>query len=824
MPTLKNKCLRAMEGLRDELRDFRRELAETPGAAGQLFRSLFHTSEGFLRTLGPAGEEIADGLVRVSRRSNRRAATGQQRVSDALRGMNVTSRERAAKAMNGRVSMAELSPEEQAAARRMSEVMDQDLRAAQLLEVQRHGVGRTRPIRGSGKPFPQVLNARGREVMDELREQGAASARARWVAQRMVDDGRFETIEEALDELLRFREQQMRGVNPYFERERVELPEELLEWDPAKVLPGLLERNARFLEGVREWGNDHEILSRLIGRVRREFSPGAARVVDDFFKTEFGVEGIVPEWSQKFFGTMNNWQTLSKLSGIFSWLLNYGQRFANTADLPVSAHWRAMKAAPPVAREWMRHTDEVIREVERSGAIRASNPLIELSDEAPLEFITRQAIRPFLAVARGNEFKSAIINKYALDANIERLIELNGDRGTLKRMMDSMRHLAIDPEGVVRRRLERSGLDMSPDEAAELIASGGRLTEAQYAAVMQKAVESEQFALNLITKPIWWSNNPALRLAWKFKTFGIRQTEFIWERAVKEFAYGNFMPAARFAAAFALMGEVYHVSRDLITGSDKSVTSAIVNQDPEDRDPTDIAMRIIGNMTQQGFFGLLADLGWGLAQWAGGPAMSTVQNLGRLAQDVAWDPTSIQQIQLAVRDFAREEVVPLDQVSQLLSQAEARLRGQGDRVAQYHRFRNQAFEFVRQQEAGGVPGRVQQTVQRALSGTESFQRGERSVRYRYISQALTAGDVDNATEYMVGLLENADDRAERGAIVDGIMASAQSQSPMGPIPGDLTREFLESLPEDRAEELRTLQQRWMRDFGTALREAVNRTR
>jgi len=827
MSPVKSKCIRAAERLREAFQDLERSVAgdpENPFVTASKF--FFRRSDDFLRSLGPAGEELASRVTSTVRRAQRRSATQAQQVRDAVKGFSRQERIDAMLFVNGRRTADEVSAKAREAAEKIRTILDRDLKAAQLLDFQRR-VGAARlDIRGSGKPFPQRPNRAGRKVIDEIRTQGNQSARVRAVADRMVEEGRFDTVEEALEELGRFRNDDLRGTNRYFESDRIELPEDLVVWDPLEVLPGQLEKNALTLEGVREFGLNHEDMDRIIGRIEREFSTGIANLVKQSMQLGFGVQGIVPEFSQQILGALGNYQTVSKLSGLFSPLLNFGQRFTNTAFMPLSAQVRALREVPPVFRRWMTESQNLIREIERSGAIRVDNPLIELTDAAPLSSIARKAITPFLAVARGNEIKSALVARFALEADIEKLVELRADNGKFKRMFESIRSLSVDPEGAVRRRIKKSGLDMTPDEAADLVMRGGQLSEAQFAGVMQTAVEDTQFALNLMTQPVWWQQMPALRLMWKFKNFGVRQTGFVWERVFKEAVYGNFAPMVKFAAAATIFGELTNFTRDAVTGSDRSITSLVTRRSADQLTTEEVAVRAFGAFLQQGGIGMMADLTFGVTDWIGGPMAGTTRNLLRLAQDGAHGVMNLDpdQIGLALREFGTRDVVLPRQVNQTFNQIASVFEEERVDRTDYFRFRQEGFRFVRDQEAGGLPGRVGQEVIRAFSGRPNFPRTERTLRFQYARQAVTNGDLDQAEEYMTELLGQAKDREEFGRILDGLRGSAASGSPLGAVPGRLERDFLTQLTPERRERLLELERRWLRNFNTAIRNAVQATR
>lgn len=813
------RCIRLAKGLRSSIADFLQGPINSLEDVTNIGRQLFSRSIDFIRRQGPVGDEIAGQVEEAVRRAQRRAAIQKQEIGDVLKGVSKADRIEIGRFLSGR--RPRLPDELRGKAETLREILDRDLEAAQFFGFKRTlKNGKKVPIEGSGNPFPQRPNARGKKILDLAHSRGAASGRVKATLERMVEEGRYPDEDAALAALREFRDGQMRATNGYLERQRVELPEEFVEFDPAAVLDGVVEKNAYTLEGARLWGQNFDGLNALLGKLELEAGKSQARIVEDHLKTGFGVQSAVPKYHQRIAGALSNWETNSKLSGLFSPLLNFGQRFTATADAPILVQIRALAELPPGVAPWFRNARRIRRSIEQSGAVTGRNPLLELSKQSRIgEAVSRTILAPFFSVARGNEFHSAYVARLSIEHDINQLIRLQGRESTIGRMWDSLRTLSVDPEGAVSRRIERAGLD--PQQAAELVASGERLSPAQFAEVMQRAVENDQFALNLLTTPIWWQNSPWLRLAFKFKTFGVRQTQFLYERIAKEAMLGNVAPMVKFVAITTLLGEGYHIARDLVEGKDRSALLNALNQDPEKRDTEAIAARLAGDFVAQGGAGLLADLSWGIEGWVFGPAGSSLANVRDMVAHVNQDP---RQTGLAIQELLKREIVPLRQSQGLLRQAEEKIRGQTDRFISYHQVRQAGFEFKDNLETDSPSERMTAAIDRALTGTPRFPTTPRSLRYRYAADAITAQDVDEAAEYLTGIFSLGTTPKEIDRLARGAEGSMRSRAPLGNLNEAERDQFLRTMPPSRRQEVRRLRREWIRDYEKAIARARRQAR
>lgn len=816
---VKQSCIRILHGLANEAEDAKVAARDIGRSLDITTSYLFRRGVSFIRRLGPAGEELARQTEQVFRPAQRRFGEQTSTVNKALAGLTTAEREQAAKLADG-IKIPNASAKVRAAGKVMKDRLDMDMRAAGAVGLTRSAGSAQLPISGSGRAFPTMLNRDGRRIVRLAAEKGGTNPRVKAFLERLVREGRYPDEATALGALQAFHDYQLRGTNAYFERIRFDFPPEFREWDPRVVLPETFRRNALTIEGVKRWGVDFEGLRPIFGEIRKQGGPkfGAklSETSERFIQAQFGVSGLVPPWNADLANSLSNWETVSKLSGFFSPILQIGQRYVNTIDAPISAVLKANRDLPPVINAWLRGSDAVKREIERSGAISGFNALTEFArgDRTLGQRLTRTILTPFMAAARGNEYASALVARYALEADVAALARMTGNQSRLTAAMNMIRYGALDPKGVLKRRIARRGVD--PDQLAKKWARGQKLTDDEFFTVMQKAVEDEQFALNMITEPVWWHTQPWLRLAWKFKTFGIRQTEFLVEHVVKEARYGNMAPALKIIAFGAIMGEVYHLSKDLLTGRDESVTSLLMNRDPSKRTQQEVAARVISNFVAQGGLGMIADLSFGIGQYVGGPALSTAQNAMELATHIVHDPA---QAALAVRNMAEREIVVLPQAQKLIDQAQERLAAKDERARDYQYLRDAVREFRLAKESVGLRAQLKSKVLNAFQGPVSYETTEKTLRYRYAARAITGGDIEDATEYLGAIFEEAKTRGEIEDMARAARLSMQANAPLGQLNEDARKEFLGLLPPDRKARFTKLRNTWIRDYEKAITKA-----
>jgi len=783
----------------------------------------------WMERLGESGKKIADDIRHVDMRAAKRAANNEWDVRKLLHGLNKADRELVAKLINytagGKskrvISKKTLSNIPKAKLERLAklaaelrDILDRDMNEAAKLGMTRKTSKGRIPVGGRGEAFPQVPNAEGRRVLEEAEIRGLASPRVRETAEKMVENGVAPDINKAHVMLRNYRQAMMRGVNPYFERIRAVLPPSLVEWDPVKVLPKLFMRNAMTVEGVRQWGNNFEALRPLIDQVGTEAGdPAYSYLIDRYIKQNFDVGGMVPKVDSRVAGAISNYETLARLGGsLLSAMRNMGQRFTNTVKYPLSVQLKALKDFPPIANVFMKNAQSLKEKVERTGAVRSATVLSELENIAPGHRITALSMMPFTRVERGNQIHTALMAGYGLERDLELLASLE-NKGRLRTAIDALLSLGDKSPAAIRRRLKSSALsDMTDEQLIQVLRdNNGKITPQQLQEAMHRLVADAQFPQTLVTKRIWWDSHPWARLLMKFKPFGLEQVGFIYRYVVKEASKGNFAPLVRFVIWTTLMGEIYNILRDNLVGDNESVFFKL----KEGSEKKKVIYHLAKDFADGGGVGILADLIWGIGDMLGGPVYSTLKNAGRAVGDIARDPRA-KQVIMSLRDFFGREISVSRQLRGFMNRLDRKILNENNRYFEYRKWRQRAYEYKRKDE------RIADKFNRIIQGKSSFERTEKTSKYEYAARQITAGDLRDAMDYLVLLMEKAETPEERREIMRGLKLSMKAKSPLGPVAKADRREFLSQFSEKERMEARALQNAWEHDYRRAMTAAAKK--
>lgn len=780
----------------------------------------FSRGVNWMESLGPHGKLLAADVRAIDERAARRLATDATDARKILDGLTPDERRTVARVLNRR-PVPEL---ENKIPRRLFEkaeqlrgVLDRSMHDFAAAGGRRYTLdGRAMEIKGSGKAFPQVPNKEGVKFLEAAAQHGLGSPRVAALAELMVKRGEAIDAEDALNRILSYRSGQLRGVHGYLERTRFTLPDDLVEWDPAAVLPGLMERNALVVEGVKQWGVGFQRAHELIGRIGAESDEAYKATLARFIGHHFGAARETPGLVHQVVGAVSNYETIVRLGlSVLSTVRQIGQRFTNTATMPLSAQLQALRDYPPFLHRWIGSARKLEEEIARSGAVRYRTALGNTEGAGLSSRVTDASLKysGFAGAEIGNQTHSALVARYALEHDLSELARLQGERGPMRRLLDSLASLSTDPAGAASRRLHKLGL--SDEQVAEIITSGRRPSPEEFAGAMYRLVQDTQFPITIATERIWWSTSPVLRLAAKFKHFGFEQMRLIYDDVLMEAKRGNVAPLAKFAAATFLMGEVYNIARDTLTGREESFTVSRARGAPEESG-VDVAARVLANMADGGGLGILADLTYGLDNFITGPVGSTVANARRAVSDATARPG---QVGRSVREFLERESSAWRQLEPMAKRAGEKLGQDHRRFFEYKQARDLAFQHKERQEHPTLGDRAVASAGKAWKGRTEYPTNERSQTYRFARDAITANDVQGAAEYLAALLADAEDLEERDTMLQGMRSSMKSQAPLGPLSEEERAAFLRTLPPPRRRAFLRLQAEWVRDYEKAISQA-----
>lgn len=870
-------------------RVFAREAIDVAESAQQRGMNVVETAKARLmkvtswaRTLGPAGEELARQMQQVSTTAQRLAGTYLRDLEQVSK-MPRAARIAAAKAHYYGTDPSELKGQAREAYDMMSKPFSRILGLAQTLEVQRTLDDGTRaPIEGSGKAYPSILNKEGERIIREAAKD-RRSARADEVAQRIVERNvpEVRTLVDGLNPqelrhartiglggevadasdaarkagealagnmergyamLREIHEASMRGVVPYLERTRIELPEQLIEFDPTKALPAFFRRQGLMLAAFRQWGQDMTPLKALLQKIGAENTQGQADLLGNYIALQLGKSAAGVPGEKALLKDLRDYQMLRIFGGtILGPLRNAGQPFTNAVDQPVSAWVRSLKELPPFMHRWVQSAKHLRETIIESGALTSENPLTEFGS-GRLGRAGAKAAIVHRSVVEENEFRSAAIGYFGAQENIRRLIEMQGEKGTIAKALMSIRHLAApfevrftgpdkgvtlrapDVEGPVIRSLERVGIrpekiaeirqaaqNASPAELKEMIRKpSALLTHDEWLTAMQRASIDTQFGYEFASRHVFSGQDDSYAVFYMLKNWGIRQLGYIHDHVLKEAALGNAKPLVKLLATTFLLGEVYNVARDSITGREESMTKTLQRGDV---DAGDIARAFAGNIADGGAVGILTDLFWGWSNLAFGPIGGSVTNALRAGAHIAHNE---RQAPTAIKDFYQREFVVTKQAQGVWNRIKAANEAKHERFFGYNRWRDRAFEYTARQDAPTVGDQARKGAVRFLQGTRGFFPTERSLTYEQVASHITGNDVDGAADYIRRLLETAQTPDEKKSILEGLQRAKTSRSPLGPVRVRDRAAFLAQFtPAERAE-ARRLQMEWERDWERAI--------
>lgn len=794
-------------------------------ATGRLAQRIFRREVEYLKTLGPVGEQIAGDIEGIDQRSHARLGQDTVDLRRVLQGLTRKGRENVARLVNNPGQEASIP-----AGIRTEMVAKADEMRAILDRVQTEFsrvTGRQWVPTGEGAAFPHVLNARGHEEMERIR-LNRPSATALGKAERMVEEGRFKSVDAALAAWRAFAEQRHRGVVAYLEGKRTGVPDEWLEYDPVKVLPNVLRRAWLTTEASRQWGHrESELGLPFPALIEREAaleqgSPFDARRLHDFLQAEFGIRDVSPE-TEKLTSAIRSGQFATKIApSPVSILRNGLDRIAKGMGLaPLSVNVRAALRYPPIVNRWIASARRVQDEAESAGLIFAHTAIAEGAE--PGTVLAENIGRPFTATERGNQTYIATVARLRMERDLARYLRLKeGTDGPVSGVFRAVASLGEDTPKNIERRLRKDGLlKLTPDQILDTLSRAGdpKVPDALQAALW-RTVRDSAFPVTLSTKRGWWQGNtlsPWLRVSAQFKVWGVEQMSWMYRTVLRELRHGNAAPAVRFVAATTLVGEIYNVVRDYLTGREQSALAQ------RDEGLDDVMLALAKDFVDGGGIGMVADLTWGLTDWALGPTAGTVEEAGKAIVDVVQQPRLAPQ---AIGNFLKSQTPVSRQVEGAIERIDSAIDDEQSRWLAYNNWRQRAFEFrdLKERERLGQGARVQQFVSDVVQGRDAFDRGPNTLALELAARSITDQDIDEAADYIRVVLSTADNPRERGKRLDGIRSSMRSRSPLGPIPGESMREFFDGLSDQQVGEAHKLDRDWLRDYEQAIRKAVYGTR
>lgn len=776
-------------------------------ALSQMVKRNARRATNYMRLLGGSGKKLADNIDQITYRVTKNANNDLQDIRNIYKGLSKESRELLSKVINERRSPASVPIRLRVKAEALRAVLDRSMNEANALGMKRKVKGEKIPIGGSGKAYPQALNAKGVAFLEEAAAQGKASARVFAWAQNQVQAGKYEDVDEAITALNRFREQRMRGLNLYLEAERVELPDEYIEWDGLHVLPHLIERNWMTVEGVREWGDRFELARSRIERIKQDYGSDAAYRVKLFIETSFGIRSVASEAAREISRQIRGYQFVTKVGlSPITIARNMFDRIAKGFTISPMSTIKTFIKYPPFINQFIRsaqkHEDWLIR----SGAIFGHGSLSEGYEAGSV--LTELVTSPFSESERGNQ---VFIGMVQYDKFLKDLAALKGKKAVLGKLLNPISYIWGGGEAQVKHRISEA----AGEKALAKALKGEELTQEEVEFMLHKAVRDKAFPMILSTKPIWYDNRPFIKALVQFKTWPVQQLNMIWRDVVKyTVKTGDPTRLLGFLVGTLIAGELYNILRDFLYDKKESILSQYL-KDPKERE---VAMAILNDLVDGGVVGMLADFSFGIYDWATGVSARTAKNVWETALHIKKKPSLTLQ---ALERLAEKELTPYRQIKRLAEKIDRKYINPQNISKDYYDWRAEGWKWNNDKENPTATDKVKAYTDRVLMGTPDYGVGENTLAYELAARQVIAGDVDDAAKYLRTIL--ADSKKNRKDTLAAIKQSKASRSPLGKVAIKDRSKFLNQYSPDRRNKANAIQNQYNRNYDTALMMAQGGT-
>ena len=778
------------------------EPTSTPDA---IRRNLIRVKDAVLHW-GVAGKKVAKDFDEISLRTQMNVGTTSQNIKASMKGLNSKDKVTVTQLVDGAIDRTAIPDRLLKRADTIKEQLD-------IMQNEAIDVG-LRKGELTGKAFPQVANKKGKKFLEEAETQGVKSERVFAWAQSQVSKGRFESVDSAIAALQEYRRKRLRDTESYIEGERtIELDNDMREWSPDKILPGIIEGGWEAIEGARQWGvtNDGNFKSirTTIEQVRSETGPDQATILEDYIKAQYGqsrASSTAKKWSKRaravqFIGKLS----LSPLTIVRNMLDRYAKGLSHGT---IGTNIRATIAFPPFLNRFMAKSQKIQDEYIRRGSVMGHGQLSEGIGSGGT--ITSLVGKAFVASEKGNQTYIALVKQLQLEKDIRTLNEMGGENGTVGRMYNRLLTIIGKSQSATRNRVLQ---DITNEELVDKFIEKGEVSDDVMSEVLHRTVVDSAFPLTLASKRMWWGNRPFVQVAAQFKIWSADQLRFIYKDVLQyTIATGDGSRLARFIVATWLAGEIYNIARDFITDKDESLLSTL--SDPDGRNAKDISRSIGNSLIDGGIVGMIWDLTYGITSWASGPTAGSIKNITVGGLEAMNDPATLVD---ATKKFLLKDVPAARQAQGLLDKIDRAFFNDDNMTENYAKWRGRSFRFQQSKKREQV-GLVKETIGRTLMGFSKGIPGARTLSLELIARQVLVGDVSDAADYIKGIVRDTppDDLKKLSQV---FRQSAKNHSPIGNMSADDAGEFLSGYSEENQKEIVSLMSQWRKNYNAALKEA-----
>lgn len=671
----------------------------------------------------------------------------------------------------------------------------------------------------TGRAFPQVLNKEGQKFLEEAEFEGPKSSKVFAWAQNQVTDGKFETVEDAIIALERYREGLISGKQGYIEGTRtLDIGNEFRDWNLDKILANTIESSWEKIEAGRQWGVLKELKTDAgevllpfrdiqidIAKIRVDVGNNEATALNEYLKAQYGLSKADTALI-KVARVARTTQFVGKLA--FSPLtiarnildryakgLSHGTFFTNA---------RATIKYPPFMNHWMESARNIEDQMIRSGAVLGHGHLSEgfSGTEGAMSFIAR----PFASSERGNQTYIALVKKLQLEADTKRLMEMDGPKGPVSKVFDRMATLVGKSQNQTRNRVLT---DMSNEQLADVF-SQGKISDDVMSEVLHRTTTDSAFPLTLASKRLWWNQRPVLQAATQFKVWSADQTRFIYKDVLKySIQTGDYSRLARFMVATWMVGELYNISRDELLNKDESVLSKLEGGTREE-----ILLAIGKDLVDGGVVGMIADFTYGIGDWAAGPTVNSLAGVATAIDQASGTAT----VPEALGQFLLQDAPALRQAQGIIDNLDS-IFDKNNITEDYSRWQGRSFDF-RKKDGESVSDIIGNRFMRSLRGTPQKKVTDRSLSLNMVARQVLVGDYDDAAQHIKRVMVQTDIE-DIDSTINSFNQSMRNNSPFGNISTEKMPFFLSQFSTEEAVKGIKLQQQWLAGYAQSLKTAFD---
>jgi hypothetical protein len=744
----------------------------------------------YVRTLGTSGKKLAEDIDQITFRVTKNTNNDLQDIRDIYKGLSKPKREVLSKLVNKRPT-GKVSPAMHKKAAHLRAILDRAMNEASELEMTRRVKGKKIPVGGSGKAYPQAVNEKGQKFLEEAAAEGLGSAAVFAWAQEQVKAGKYESVADAISALQAFQDHRMRGLNTYLESERVELPDDMIEWDGLHVLPMVLEKNWMTVEGVRQWGNDFALAKSRIQDIKNKHGSDDALRAKLFIETAFGIRSIASQQAQEISRQLRGFQFISKVGlSPLTIMRNMFDRIAKGFTISPLSTIKTFAKYPPFINQFIRasqkHEDWLIR----SGAVFGHGSLSEGYEAGSV--LTELASAPFSASERGNQVFIAMVQ---YDKMLRDLAALKGKDKVLGRLTDKLSYIFGFGKKQITHRISAA----AGEKALEKALAGEELTQEETEFMLHVAVRDKAFPMVLSTKPLWYDNHPMIKVAAQFKTWPVSQANMIWRDVVKYTAKtGDPTRLIYFLMGTLIAGELYNILRDFLFDKKESVLSQY-RKDPKERE---LALAILNDLFDGGMVGVFADFAFGIKDWVTGVSVRTGKNVVRTGVEIYKKPRLTAH---ALELLVEKEITPYRQVKRLAQRVDRKMFNQGNISKQYYDWRAEGWKWRHRKENPSAADKVEAYADRVIMGPVDYKVGENTLALELAARQVIVGDVRDAAKYLRIIIRDEDNLKKA---LQGIRQSKSNRSPLGKVAQKDRAKFFEGYTAKRKAEALEVQRKY----------------